>query len=141
MNCEVPARGDKALNKQNSVLQRNSLISYHFKTCPSLPLATDIAIISTMRRFLFITLLLLLLRTPQASKASAFGQNTEQRNLPETAVPDKTDRFPESEDDIFPVTYERELLSRKIFKKSLPPLSRKDKIIWSFKTARANTFL
>jgi hypothetical protein len=68
-------------------------------------------------------------------------QNTEQKEVVETTVPEKSDRFPDSEDDIFSSTYERELLSRKIFKKSLPPLSRKEKIIWSFKTARANTFL
>lgn len=47
----------------------------------------------------------------------------------------------DSEDDIFSTTYERELLSRRIFKKSLPPLSRKETIIWSFKTSKSNTFL
>jgi hypothetical protein len=94
-----------------------------------------------MRRFLFIILLIVLLRTPQASKASALGQNADQQKLPETAVPEKSDRFPDNEDEIFSTTYERELLSRKLFKKSLPPLSRKEKISWSFKTAKANTFL
>ena len=94
-----------------------------------------------MKRVLFITLLLLLLRTPQVSKASAFGQNADQRKLPQTTVPEEADLFPDSEDDIFSNTYERELLSRKIFKKSLPPLSNKEKISWSFKTAKANTFL
>jgi hypothetical protein len=111
------------------------------QTCLSLPAITYIAIINTMRRFLFVILLLLMLRTPQASKASALGQNTDQQKLPETAVPEKSDRFPDNEDEIFSTTYERELLSRKIFKKSLPPLSRKEKISWSFKTAKANTFL
>jgi hypothetical protein len=94
-----------------------------------------------MRKFLAITMLLLLLRTPYTSQTSAFRQNAEQKELIETAVPEKPDRFPDSEDDIFSSTYERELLSRKIFKKSLPPLSRKEKIIWSFKTAKANIFL
>lgn len=106
-----------------------------------MPLMTYIAIINAMRRFFLIFLLLLLLPTPQASKASAFSQNVDQKNLPETAVPEKSDRFPESEDDIFSTTYERELLSRKIFKKSLPPLTQKEKISWSFKTAKANIFL
>jgi hypothetical protein len=94
-----------------------------------------------MRRFLFITLLILLLYVPQASKASAYGQNTSAQTLQGTAAPEKTDRFSDSEDDIFSTTYERELLSRKIFKKSLPSLSRREKISWSFKTARANIFL
>jgi len=94
-----------------------------------------------MRRFLFITLLLLLLRIPFTSQTSAFGQNADQQKLPEIAAPEKPDRFPESEDDIFSSTYERELLSRRVFKKSLPPLSQKEKISWAFMTARANIFL
>jgi hypothetical protein len=94
-----------------------------------------------MRRFLFVTLLILLLHVPQASKASAYGQNAATQRIQGTAAPEKTDRFSDSEDDIFSTTYERELLSRKIFKKSLPALSRKEKISWSFKTARANIFL
>jgi hypothetical protein len=94
-----------------------------------------------MRRFFFITLLLLLLHTPQASRASAYGQNNETQKLPGTTTSEKRDRFTDREDDIFSTTYEREMLSRKIFKKSLPPLSQKEKISWSFKTARANTFL
>jgi hypothetical protein len=68
-----------------------------------------------MRRFLFVTLLILLLYIPQASKASAYGQNTATRTIQGTAAPEKTDRFSDSEDDIFSTTYERELLSRKIF--------------------------
>lgn len=94
-----------------------------------------------MKRIIFIILLLLLLRMPYTSQTSAFAQNGEQKKAAETTAIEKPDRFPDSEDDIFSSTYERELLARKIFKKSLPPLSRKEKIIWSFKTARANTFL
>ena len=94
-----------------------------------------------MRRFLFVVFLLLLLRSPQASNASAYGQNTTRQRFPEKTASEKADRFTESEDDIFSTTYERELLSRRIFKKSLPPLSRNEIISWSFKTARANTFL
>jgi hypothetical protein len=94
-----------------------------------------------MKRIFLISLLVLLLRTPYPSQTSAFAQNTEQNKMSEMSAPEKSNRFPDSEDDIFSTTYERELLSRKIFKKSLPPLSRKEKIIWSFKTAKANTFL
>ena len=94
-----------------------------------------------MRRFLLFTLLVWLLHSPQTSKASVFGQNNDQQKFPETTAPENPERFTDSEDDIFSTTYEREMLSRKIFKKSLPPLSRKEKISWSFKTARANTLL
>jgi hypothetical protein len=94
-----------------------------------------------MRRFLFIGFLVLLLQAPHASKASAYGQNAAQSNLSKAVTPEKTDRFNDSDDDIFSTTYERELLSRRMFKKSLPPLSRKEKVSWSFRTAGANTFL
>jgi len=94
-----------------------------------------------MKRILFIVLLILLLRMPYKSQTKPFAQNAEQKEAADIEVPEKSDRFPDSEDDIFSSTYERELLSHKIFKKSLPPLSLKEKIIWSFKTAKANTFL
>ncbi|MCX6556168.1 MAG: hypothetical protein NTW95_01850 [Candidatus Aminicenantes bacterium] len=94
-----------------------------------------------MRKFLFVAFLVLLLQAPHASKASAYGQNAAQSTLSKTAAPEKADRFSDSDDDIFSTTYERELLSRRMFKKSLPPLSRKEKVSWSFRTARANTFL
>jgi hypothetical protein len=93
-----------------------------------------------MRRFLIIVFVLLL-HFPQPPKALADGPDTGQRDFPETRVSEKSERFSENEDEIFSTTYERELLSRKIFKKSLPPLSRKEKIRWSFKTSRADTFL
>jgi len=94
-----------------------------------------------MRKFLFIAFLVLWLYAPHAAKGSAYGQNTAQQNLPGAAASEGPDRFTDSEDDIFSTTYERELLSRRIFKKSLPPLSRREKISWSFRTAKANTFL
>jgi hypothetical protein len=94
-----------------------------------------------MRRLLSILVLSLLLRSPQASNASAYGQNSYAQRYSNPADSEKADRFTESDDDIFSSTYERELLSRKIFKKSLPPLSRKEIISWSFKAAKANTLL
>jgi hypothetical protein len=93
-----------------------------------------------MRRILFI-IFLLLLNIPQASKTSAYAQNSFQQKFPEATASEQADRFTESEDDIFSTTYERELLSRRIFKKSLRPLSRKEIIGWSFKTAKTNIFL
>jgi hypothetical protein len=94
-----------------------------------------------MKKILVLILLVLLLQTPRAFKASAIEQNPDRTTAPESAVSPKTDNFPESEDDIFSTTYERELLSRRFFQKTLPPLSDKEKIIWSFKTSTANILL
>jgi hypothetical protein len=57
------------------------------------------------------------------------------------AVPQKVASYADGEDDIFSNTYERELLSRRFFQKTLPPLKPREKIVWSFKTARANLLL
>jgi hypothetical protein len=94
-----------------------------------------------MRKISFVILLLLLLQTPYSSKATVFGQNLEEKNRSHIPAVEKVNRSADSEDDIFSSTYERELLSHRIFKKFLPPLSRKEAIRWSFKTAKANTFL
>jgi len=93
-----------------------------------------------MKKVLVILLLALLLLTPRTFKASALEQNP--AGAPASAPP-ALDRepAPEGEDDIFSTTYERELLSRRYFQKSLPPLSRGEKIVWSFKIARANVLL
>ncbi|HSQ36129.1 MAG TPA: hypothetical protein VLQ89_09075 [Candidatus Binatia bacterium] len=93
-----------------------------------------------MKRLLLITLLLLL-HVPQSSKAPVYAQNDLEPKFPGTATIERPGSFANGEDDIFSTTYERELLSRRIFKKSLPALSRKEKIGWSFKTAKSNTFL
>lgn len=43
------------------------------------------------------------------------------------------------DDDFFP--YDQDFLTRKLFQKTLAPLSRKERIIWSFRMADTNTFL
>jgi hypothetical protein len=43
------------------------------------------------------------------------------------------------DDDIFP--YDQDFLTRKLFQKPLPPLSKKERIIWSFRMADSNAFL
>ncbi len=60
---------------------------------------------------------------------------------PASPVPQKIVPYADGEDDIFSNTYERELLSRRFFQKTLPPLKPREKIVWSFKTARANLLL
>jgi hypothetical protein len=95
-----------------------------------------------MKKALLITwLALLLLLTPRTFQASAPEQNPAGTAAPVSAPPQNMEPAPESEDDIFSTTYERELLSRRFFQKSLPPLGRREKIVWSFKTARANVLL
>jgi len=43
------------------------------------------------------------------------------------------------EDDSF--DYESDFFRRKIYQKTLPPLSNKEKIVWSFRMANKNPFL
>jgi hypothetical protein len=94
-----------------------------------------------MRKIFFIILLILLLQTPRAFKASALEQNPDGATPQQSPASQKTDTYADSEDDIFSSTYERELLSRRFFQKNLPPLSAREKIIWSFRTSRANILL
>ena len=102
-----------------------------------------------MRKTVFLILLVLLL-APRPFKASAPEQNPDGAVSPRTdgaaapapsAVPQKIVPYADGEDDIFSNTYERELLSRRFFQKTLPPLKSREKIVWSFKTARANLLL
>ncbi len=102
-----------------------------------------------MRKILLVALLALLLLIPRTFKASALEQNPDGAVPPRSdgAVPQDQPAAPkmepaiESEDDIFSTTYERELLSRRFFQKTLPPLNRREKISWAFKTSRANILL
>jgi len=87
-------------------------------------------------------ILLTLLLNPRPFKASALEQNSDGASPPApSAVPQKIAPYAAGEDDIFSTTYERELLSRRFFQKTLPPLKPREKIVWSFKTARANLLL
>jgi hypothetical protein len=94
------------------------------------------------KALLTLLLALLLLPAPSAHDISAeqgaAGAAASPLPPAQVAAPATT---PESEDDIFSSTYERELLSRRYFQKTLPPLKPREKIVWSFKTARANVLL
>lgn len=92
-----------------------------------------------MRKTFFIILLILLLQTPREFKASALEQNPDGATPPQSPIPQKSDSYAESEDDIFSTNWE--LLSRRFSQKTLPPLNSREKIIWSFKTADANILL
>jgi hypothetical protein len=94
-----------------------------------------------MKKALVILLLVWLLFTPRVFKASALEQNPDGAS-PQESPPDRgIDSYSEGEDDIFSSSYERELLSRRFFQKTLAPLSRREKIAWAFKTSQAGILL
>lgn len=54
---------------------------------------------------------------------------------------EKGGKYPEMEDEIPPYSYEQEIISKKLYQKNLPSLSKREKITWAFKTARTSIFL
>jgi hypothetical protein len=83
----------------------------------------------------------LLLGVPQAFQVTAQELNPDGASPRDNPSARRADSYPESEDDIFSSSYEREMLARRFFQKTLPPLSRKEKIVWAFKTARTGILL
>ena len=67
---------------------------------------------------------------PQDANAGEKGLETKEYDYENTAP---------QEDDIF--SYEEDFLTRKLFQRDLPPLTQKEKIIWSFRMADTNAFL
>ena len=96
-----------------------------------------------MKKTLVILLLAmtLLLGAPQAFKATALAQDPDGAASRENNPAGEIDSYAEGEDDIFSSSYERELLSRRFFQKTLPPLSRREKIAWAFRTSSASILL
>ena len=94
-----------------------------------------------MRKTFLVVLLALLLFVPQSFKASAQEQNPDGAEPPQNPAALQDERYAEGDDDIFSSAFEREMLSRRFFQKTLPPLSRREKIAWAFKTSRAGILL
>lgn len=80
------------------------------------------------------------------------GQDLQEQILQERAAekepPAKEKTFrtineqtPDAEDDEYVPYYEHEIFSNKLYEKKLPPMSRKEKIVWSFRMAETNFFL
>lgn len=72
-------------------------------------------------------------------------QPDQEEQEPETQIQEKTvtlpgEKSPVIEEDDF-IVYDQEIWSRKLFQKKLPPLNKKEKIIWAFRMAETNTFL
>ena len=78
----------------------------------------------------------LLLLHPPGVQGHGPGAESRWRRLPRKHGSPQDRQLPEGEDDIFSTTYERELLSRRFFQKTLPPLTRREKIVWAFRTAK-----
>lgn len=94
-----------------------------------------------MKKALVILLLAVLMLMPRKFKASVLAQEPDDAVIQgdQSTLPAET--YPEGEDEIFPSSYEREMLARRFFQKTLPPLKRREKITWAFKTARGNILL
>ncbi len=45
------------------------------------------------------------------------------------------------EEDDLAYSYEQEIISRRVFQKRLPPLSSRERVIWSFRVAAKSPFL
>lgn len=54
---------------------------------------------------------------------------------------EKGGKYPETEEEPPPYAYEQEIISKKLYQKNLPPLSKREKITWAFKTAKISIFL
>lgn len=94
-----------------------------------------------MKKAPVILLLALLLLAPLRYKASPQERNPDGASPRDNPSSRRIDRYSESEDDIFSSSYEREMLARRFFQKTLPALGRKEKIAWAFKTSRASILL
>jgi hypothetical protein len=68
----------------------------------------------------------------------------ENKNDVEIQMQDQTlnlnEENPEMDEEDF-FTYDQEFFSRKLFQKKLPPLNKKEKIVWAFRMAEKNSFL
>jgi hypothetical protein len=69
---------------------------------------------------------------------SSTQSSREEIQEPDIDIPDED--TPEMEDEDF-YPYDQGIISRKLFQKKLAPLSRKQKIKWSFRLAETNSFL
>jgi hypothetical protein len=86
-------------------------------------------------------------QTQSLNRVAAGGERQPDREeqKPGAQTREKTISLPEEEspmieEDDF-IIYDQEIWSRKLFQKKLPPLDKKEKIIWAFRMAETNTFL
>jgi len=87
-----------------------------------------------MRKAILIALFLLAAWPPTASQTTApvYGGLIAQNQRAKESL--------SGDEDIFSTADEQELLFRRVFQKSLPPLSKREAIIWSFRTAQPMPF-
>lgn len=89
-----------------------------------------------MRKAIVVALLFLLCGS-LSDRADSHQRGTLRAAAPHQGL----ENYMEPEDDLFPFSYEQDILSRKIFQKTLPPLDNREKIVWSFKIADRDPFL
>ncbi|HOW44049.1 MAG TPA: hypothetical protein PK919_02625 [Candidatus Aminicenantes bacterium] len=89
----------------------------------------------------FLVLLLALLLAPPPFQATAQEANPDGASLRTIPPAGRAESYPDSEDDIFSSSFEREMLTRRFFQKTLPPLKPREKVAWAFRTSRASILL
>jgi len=75
---------------------------------------------------------------PEA-QANRENQENSKNKIKEPNINVPGDDNQDMDDEDFP--YSEDMLSRKVFQKRLTPLSKKEKIVWSFRLAETNSFL
>lgn len=91
-------------------------------------------------RILAVLLLIYLSFVLTAQNSAPVENNTGPQAVGVDVPDDPNDQSQEIEDDDY-FSYDQDILSRKLYEKKLPPLSNKEKIIWSFRLAETNSFL
>lgn len=89
----------------------------------------------------FLVLLLALLLAPPPFQATAQETNPDGASLRGIPPSRRAETYPEGEDDIFSSSFEREMLTRRFFQKTLPPLKPRQTVAWAFRTPRASILL
>ena len=100
-------------------------------------------LIKTFILVLVISSAILIMLQGLADAQTGFEPSTEMDKPLQTQVkkeePSEKETPGMEEDDFF--AYEQDFFSRKLFRRELPKLSKRDHIIWSFRLADTNTFL
>jgi len=96
-----------------------------------------------MKRIVAILAFFLLLAIQPPAPAQENPSRSQETSTTQTVPPanDRPEKSRDSEEDSLSYSAEQEILPREYFRKRLPPLSNREKLIWSFRTAKANILL
>ncbi|MCP5049525.1 MAG: hypothetical protein GY940_20305 [bacterium] len=73
-----------------------------------------------------------------SQESNAAPQTQEENQEKDLSITEDDTQDPDDDDFL---SYDQDIATRKVHQKYLSPLSRKDKIIWSFRLAKTNSFL